>query len=302
MSIATITCLMRCPLPRDMSLQEIPVSRIAAANPKSVRPRSPLRYPGGKSWLIPHIRQWIQKTRPSKLIEPFAGGANVSLTAVMENLVQRCVLIEIDEDVAAFWRAALENGTALRHCVHWLNVTPERLESLERQVPSTVTEHGFRTLLLNRTRYGGILAKRATVVREGEDGKGLGSRWYPKTLASRLAKIEDHANRIEFVKGDAMELLPKLLKSASRTTAVFVDPPYTVAGERLYKHSEIDHANLFALLAKSECNFLMTLDASPDVVDLVNGHGFAAARVLVKGNRHNRVHELVITPEPFFAE
>ena len=57
-----------------------PVSPIPAANVASVPQRSPLRYPGGKTWLIPHIRAWLggMDARPRLLIEPFAGGAIVS--------------------------------------------------------------------------------------------------------------------------------------------------------------------------------------------------------------------------------
>ena len=34
-------------------------SPIPAANVSSVPQRSPLRYPGGKTWLVPHIRAWL---------------------------------------------------------------------------------------------------------------------------------------------------------------------------------------------------------------------------------------------------
>ena len=87
-----------------------PTSRVPVVNVATVPQRSPLRYPGGKTWLIPHIREWLQHTRSEILIEPFAGGAIVSLTAVMEDLVDGCVMVEIDRDVAAFWRSVLESG------------------------------------------------------------------------------------------------------------------------------------------------------------------------------------------------
>ena len=37
----------------------IPESPIPAVNVAQVPQRSPLRYPGGKTWLIPHIRAWL---------------------------------------------------------------------------------------------------------------------------------------------------------------------------------------------------------------------------------------------------
>ena len=62
--------------PSRPSMVPIPVSPIPAVNVASVPQRSPLRYPGGKTWLIPHIRAWLGAIAPQPrlLIEPFAGG------------------------------------------------------------------------------------------------------------------------------------------------------------------------------------------------------------------------------------
>jgi hypothetical protein len=47
-------------------------------NVASVPQRSPFRYPGGKTWLVPYIRDWLgaKKKTPSRLVEPFAGGGH----------------------------------------------------------------------------------------------------------------------------------------------------------------------------------------------------------------------------------
>lgn len=282
-----------------------PASRIPVVNVASVPQRSPLRYPGGKTWLIPHIREWLGQTRPEFLIEPFAGGAVVSLTAVMENLVNTALMIELDRDVAALWRAALESPEVLRERVREFEPTLERLRAMEQTAPDTVVEHGFRTLVFNRTRRGGILAAGASFARNGENGRGLLSRWYPDTLIDRLAAIEAVASRIAFCEGDGMKLLPVLLSGGSRKAAVFIDPPYTArggkrAGARLYAHCEIDHAALFALLAEHKTNFLMTYDAAPEVIDLVRQYDFNAVCLSMKNTHHNQLPELVITPKPMF--
>ena len=283
-----------------------PASRLPVVNVATVPQRSPLRYPGGKTWLIPHIREWLRATMPEVLIEPFAGGAIVSLTAVMEDLAPKAMMIEIDRDVAAFWRAALESSGTLSEWVLHFEPTLESLSRLETDVPRTVEEHGFRTLVLNRTRRGGILAPGASFNRNGENGKGLLSRWYPETLAKRLRVISEYADRLAFLEGDSMRALPVLLGGWGRQAAVFIDPPYTArggkrAGSRLYSHSSIDHAALFEMLAEHDSNFLMTYDAAPEIVDLVMEHNFCAVCLVMKNTHHNRVAELVITPEPLFS-
>ena len=285
---------------------KFPASRVPVVNVATVPQRSLLRYPGGKTWLVPHIREWLEHSAPEILIEPFAGGAIVSLTAVMEELVSKCLMVEIDRDVAAFWRSAFESAATLREWICEFEPTIEHLRELEQSLPATVIEHGFRTLVLNRTRRGGILARGASFCRDGENGKGVSSRWYPETLATRLDVIQDYADRVTFVEGDGMKLLPHLLRGWGREAAVFLDPPYTAsggkqAGSRLYEHCNVDHAALFALLAEHDCNFLMTYDAAPEIVELVYQHGFHAASLSMKNGHHNHLPELVITPERLFS-
>ena len=281
-----------------------PTSRIAAVNVASVPQRSPLRYPGGKTWLVPHLRAWLAglTPRPKLLVEPFCGGAIASLTAVMEGLVERALMAELDRDVAAFWRAALRYGPEL--CARLANFEPSRdaVNALAREQPDGVIERGFRTLVLNRTRHGGILAPGASLSRIGENGKGVASRWYPETIAARIRRISDAADRIAFRETDGMKLVETLGGAADAVW--FVDPPYTAggkrAGKRLYLHHTIDHQRLFMLLAESGANFLMTYDRAPEIVALVERHRFSAVEVTMKNTHHAHLPELVITREPLF--
>src|SRR5207248_6878310 len=97
------------------------LTRTAAAdvvNVSAVPHRSPFRYPGGKTWLVPRIRQWLhsQPTRPAELIEPFAGGGIVSLTAAFEGLVDKVTMVELDHEVAAVWQTIVNgDGENLAH-------------------------------------------------------------------------------------------------------------------------------------------------------------------------------------------
>ncbi len=286
----------------------IPLSPIPAVNVASVPQRSPLRYPGGKTWLIPHIRHWLGAAEqpPSLLVEPFAGGGTVTLTAVMEDYVERAIMVELDHDVAAFWHAALGNSRELIELVAAFRASRFTVNMVDTRNPRDQLEHGFRTLVTNRTRRGGILAPGASIARVGENGKGVSSRWYPETLVNRLRAIEEHSHRISFCQADGLSLLESLLSHLGRDAAVFADPPYTAggkkAGSRLYAHNELDHGRLFELLHDSQVNFLMTYDCSPEILSLVSAHGFAVAGVLMKNTHHNRVPELVITREPVFVE
>lgn len=283
-------------------------SPIAAVNVATLPQRSPLRYPGGKTWLVPHIRVWLQSIQPAPklLIEPFAGGGVVSLTAVMEGLAQQCLMTEIDPDVAAFWQAALCHNDELIDKIRQFRPTREAIECLEGQTSTAVVDRGFRALALNRTRRGGILADGASLIRSGENGNGLASRWYPETLSSRLSAIREYASRINFHHMDGMTVLEERLASASASRfAVFADPPYTIgnkqAGLRLYNHNDIDHRRLFSILSESRTDFLMTYDESVEILELVVKHDFHAVRMVMQTAHNYRQAELAITRRPVFT-
>ena len=227
----------------------------------------------------------------------------MSLTAVMEGLAQRALMVDLDRDVAAFWHAALMHGEDLAALVLAFEVGRDSVHDLERHTPATVVEHGFRTLVLNRTRRDGVLAPGAALTRNGENGNGVGSRWYPETLARRLRVIADHADRITFCEGDGEALLE--LTARIDGVRLFVDPPYTAggkrAGSRLYAHNAIDHRRLFEALARTGADFLMTYDCSAEALELVAEHRFEAVAVEMKNGHHARIPELVITRDRLFA-
>ncbi|MCY3786037.1 MAG: DNA adenine methylase [bacterium] len=271
-------------------------------NVATVPQRSLLRYPGGKTWLVPHVRHWLAGGC-DLLVEPFAGGGIVSLTAVMEGSSKRALMVDLDRDVAAFWRAALMHGDELTDRILAFEATRDGVSELEVTPPVTVLDHGFRTLVLNRTRRGGVLAPGASLTRNGENGNGVASRWYPATLAGRLRAIGEHADRITFCEGDGEAVLAVTARIAG--VRLFVDPPYTAggkrAGTRLYAHSTVDHDRIFGVLAETGADFLMTYDCCDEVLGLAAEHGFHAVTVEMRNGHNRRAVELVITRDRLFA-
>ena len=283
---------------------QFPESSHKAVNVSQVQLYSPLRYPGGKTWLVPHIQKWLAESEPGTLVEPFAGGGIVTLTAIKNKWAKRAILVELDPEVASFWCAALHHGADLAARVREFSPTVERIRDLERDNSDDIVDRGFRTLVLNRTRRAGILAPGASLIRKGEAGKGLASRWYPETLVARLATIGECADRIEFHEGDGIEIMEGLLDDGAPDARVFVDPPYTAggkyAGARLYTHSELDHERLFRILASYRPDMLMTYDSSEEIVKLIIHHGFHAVRVKMMSAHHKQRVELVITRDRLF--
>lgn len=272
-------------------------------NVASVPQRSPFRYPGGKTWLVPRIRQWLLslKEKPTAFIEPFAGGGIVSLTVAAERLANHVTMVERDEQVAAVWRTIIEEdgGVWLANKIINFNLASLSTESLreivERKTHS-IRERAFQTILKNRTYRGGILAAGSAPLKNGENGKGIASRWYAETLRKRILDIIAIKESITFVEGDGIEAIRL---NAHRHNAVFyIDPPYTAAGKRagrrLYTYSELDHEELFKLTSSIVGDFLMTYDDNEEVRDLAHRFDFDTEVVAMKNTHHAEMRELLI--------
>jgi DNA adenine methylase len=276
-----------------------PEERTKLVNVASVPQRSPFRYPGGKTWLVPLIRRWLTSfhQRPELFVEPFAGGGIISLTAAFEKLADRVLMVELDEQVAAVWETILTgNAEWLASHILKFNLTPESARAEVAKKPRDVRDLAFQTLLKNRTAHGGILAEGAGVLKHGENGKGILSRWYPQTIARRIRTIPSVSSRLQFQRGDAFEVLSRYRNNAR--AVFFIDPPYTAggkrAGSRLYKHCEIDHERLFSVCEQIRGDFLMTYDNAEEVRVLAKRHDFAVKTVPMKNTHHAEMTELLI--------
>ena len=278
-------------------LFETPLHHII--NVAAVRQLSPFRYPGGKTWLIPRIRQWL-KHPPAEFIEPFAGGGIVSLTVAAENLAEHVTIVELDEQVAAVWQTIFTDNQAewLAERIVTFDLTLESLRAELARTPQSKREIAFQTILKNRTFHGGILAPGSAPLKNGENGKGVKSRWYAETLKNRLLALAPLRDRITVIHGDAFETIHQ--HTTNRDAAFFIDPPYSAggkaAGKRLYTHYELDHPALFRLMNKAVGEVLMTYDDDVRIRELAQANGFEAKAVAMKNNHHAEMSELLIGP------
>ena len=236
--------------------------------------------------------------KPRLLVEPFAGGAIIGLTAAFEGLAERVVLVELDEQVASVWHVIL-GGEAewLANRLLGFKMCRENLEDELNKTADSVRETAFQTILRNRTNHGGIMAPGAGFIKYGENGKGVSSRWYPETLARRIREISNIRERISFVQRDGFAVIREFMEE--KNIAFFIDPPYTAAGKkagmRLYNHCTIDHEELFTMAESLNGPFLMTYDDAVGVREMAANHGFQVKTVTMSNTHHNKMEELLIS-------
>ncbi len=268
----------------------------AVINVASVPQRSPFRYPGGKTWLIPTVRRWLkQETEPANiLIEPFAGGGIVSLTATFEKLADQIVMVEMDEEIAAVWEIILNGENKwLADKIFSYSLTHENIKSELDNPNKQLRDVAFCTILKNRVFHGGILAKGSGMIKHGENGKGIASRWYPKTLRDRILAISYVKEKISFIKGDAFKVIEQNLNNEK--AYFFIDPPYTKAGKRLYTHFDIDDEELFKLSAQIKGKFMLTYDDSVEIRQLAEKYKLSYRTIPMKTTHHWEKNEIIIS-------
>jgi len=265
-------------------------------NVASVPQRSPFRYPGGKTWLIPTIRQWLKQDNKvvKELIEPFAGGGIVSLTAAFEKMAEQITMIELDEEVAAVWEIILSDKNKwLAEKIYTYDLTHANVKAELENPHKELQDIAFCTILKNRVFHGGILAKGSGMIKNGENGKGLTSRWYPKTLRDRILAINYVKDRIHFIAGDAFQILEQ---NENNTNAYFfIDPPYTIAGKRLYSHYDINHEKLFKLTAQLKGKYMLTYDDTPEIRQLAGKYNLQYRTIPMKTTLHYEKNEIIIS-------
>jgi|SRR5439155_19092137 len=260
---------------------------------------SPFRYPGGKSWLRNTLIEWLTEIdlKLGLFLEPFAGGASVSLAVAETGAAERVLIVERDPQVAAVWKTILgENWHRLARLIQNFKISRRSVNEVLEADPSDEVSTAFRCLLRNRVSRGGIFAQGAGILKNGESGNGLRSRWYPDALAARIETIHKLNGRLEFKEGDGLEEIRKYCESDE--TVIFADPPYTAKpshpGQRLYDFSEFDHAELFQILAGIKGRCVITYKESLPIRRLAQQYGFQIRRIPMRTAHHRRRYELFI--------
>lgn len=275
--------------------EELASEKLRVFNVASVPHRSPFRYPGGKTWLVPYVRSWLglRATPLDEFVEPFAGGGIVALSVLFDGLAKKITLAELDPDVSSVWKTIVDGKSEqLASMIMDFEITRENVIEVLSKNHRRVIDKAFATIVRNRTQRGGILAPGASLMNNGENGRGVKSRWYPQTLAKRLREIDTVRKNISFIEGDGIEVLEE--KSNKGNIAFFIDPPYTVAGRRLYRHNEVNHEMLFSVVSQLSGDFLVTYDNAPEIKNLAEEWGFPWRTIPMKNTHHAIQRELVV--------
>lgn len=205
---------------------------------------TPLRYPGGKGKLSYYIKSLIEVNSLSDgyYVEPYAGGAAVAVDLLVNEYVRNILINDADPAVYSFWYSVLNNTDDLCALIHDCKIDMDNWFK-QKDILKNTSEHdslsvGFATFFLNRTNRSGIL-KAGVIGGKAQAGDWkMDVRFNKVDLIKRVQRIAEYQSRIKVTNLDAIELISGIseLTDNNKKLLVYLDPPYYVKGQDLYRN------------------------------------------------------------------
>ncbi|OOG51421.1 DNA methyltransferase [Rhodanobacter sp. C06] len=217
---------------------------------------TPLRYPGGKARFAPFVAGVLETNglEGGHYLEPYAGGAGVALELLFHSRVEHIHINDADPAVYSFWIAATQFTNELIELVRDTPVTMNewyRWRSIMLgQEDAGPVYRGFATLFMNRTNRSGILKGGVIGGKQQAGAYSLDVRFKREALEERLSRIGRFSKQITVYRDDALALLKTCHKFMPRKSLVYLDPPYYVKGQGLYRnfYDHDDHVSVARFL------------------------------------------------------
>jgi DNA adenine methylase len=275
-----------------------------------IRGPSPFRYPGGKQALIPYVAEFIRANDLDcpHLIEPFAGGAAVSLGLLRAGLVERITLVERDPLIYAFWKCVKHQPDALCERIWRLEVTLDTWHAYQpyRQAEPLgnfpLLDLAVAGIFFNRANFSGVIGAKPIGGMSQSSDYAIDCRWNAETLTTRICDIAKQRGLIQVAFGDAVDYLRSKAKSllqraAERQAIVYVDPPYYIQGHRLYRHhfDDAGHERLARYLNAQQWPWLVSYDNHARIYELFKGQKIVPFHLQYVVKEARLADELLIT-------
>jgi len=242
-------------------------------------PLSPLRYPGGKTRFVPHFVKWLGDARFPRVVEPFCGGASVSLGLLQHGIVDTAIISDADPLIAAFWMTVTEHAEEFIEAMHAEPVTVARWTYWKNKHEQGLSPMGraMKTLYLNRTSFSGLIRHGSVLGGVNQDqvlAEGgtvsypIGCRFNKDAIASSISRIGQwhREGRLIAKRRD----YTSALKVVSPDDLVYLDPPYVEKADQLYGLSfgETEHRDLAAWLYDHQPPTVISYDDLPLIREL----------------------------------
>lgn len=246
--------------------------------------RSPLRYPGGKIKLLEFMKQLLDTNGINgTYIECFAGGAGIAINLLLNKIVKKIVINDLDIAIYSFWNSLTKQNDEFLKLFDSTSVNIEEWHNQKEIFDKLSTKNildskeelllGFATYYLNRTNFSGILRGATPIGGLQQRGKWkIDCQFNKEKLRPLLVEIGRFKKNIEVKNLDMITEFTKLVskKEYLNNTLIFIDPPYIKEGKRLYIpfKNKLDHEILSSEIIKNRQNWVLTYDYNDQILKM----------------------------------
>lgn len=228
------------------------------------RLKPPLKWAGGKRWLVPHLKPLWQPHAHRRLVEPLCGGLAVSLGLMPD----RALLNDINPHPINFYRwlrCGLRIEIEMRNDASLYYSHRERFNRLIREGQADSQEAAALFYYLNRTGYNGL----CRFNRKGEFNVPFG-KYKRIHYTTDFSAYREALSRWEFMSGN-FEDIP-----LAPDDFVYADPPYDVEFTTYSKEGFDwdDQVRLAEWLARHPGPVVLSNQATDRIVRLYEQVGF----------------------------
>ena len=237
---------------------------------------SPLRYPGGKTAIMPMVSTFITENDLNNYhyVEPYAGGAGLALSLLFKNYVSHIHLNDLDISIWSFWHSILFETEAFIELIKSTEITIDEwhqqrhIQEVKNEVDTLTL--GFSTFFLNRTNRSGIIQKAGVIGGLEQKSKyPLDCRFKKQSLISKIEKISQYKEFIHLYNMDAIDFISEIEEKIEKRFFC-IDPPYFKKGQSLYTnfYTPDDHEMLSEVIKKIEGKWILTYDNTIEIKKL----------------------------------
>jgi len=221
--------------------------------PTGVAPKSPLRYPGGKTRAIKELIQYFPPGL-DRIASPFIGGGSLEIELAYRG--SKVFGYDIFQPLTAFWNILLKDPKGLAEKVRqYYPLTNSKFYSLQKDYwkIKDKEERAAIFFVLNRSSFSGTTLS------------GGMSPNHPRFTPSAIERLADF--KVDNLSVQNMDFHQSMAKH--KDDFLYLDPPYAINGDTLYgengdTHKGFDHEGLAEILRKRE-GWILSYNDCPKV-------------------------------------
>lgn len=266
---------------------------------------SPMRYPGGKTKMLPILMEYIEESLKDAypFCDAFVGGGSVALEVASKHTKSHIYLNDKDYWIYSFWDIVGGSETNKLPDLLQLVDQPATLDLFYKLKEEQTTDKlrcAYKAIFLNRTAFSGIFKSGPIGGKEQKSKYTVDCRYNSIKLKKKILAC----NKLLQGRTKVYNLdISDLFATQDCNTTVYLDPPYYNKGSALYTEfmQPEEHVKMASDLQKSAINkWILSYDDCPEVRALYANNQIIdlATRYCINGKKDSweKKNELIILP------